>query len=113
MVSEPRAWWQKNKQRFVIAGVVITVSLIIIFVLAAYRFGWDWTGFSGFHQTTISTEVSISSQKKVTVTEGEQPAKNLWDFLGVLAIPVVVGLGVAWFTTKFNEQQSQTEHKIA
>ena len=38
-----------------------------------------------------------------TVATETQPTKTLWDWLGllgVLAIPVVVGFGAAWFTTQ-------------
>ena len=41
-------------------------------------FQWDWTGFN-------------------------RPSKTLWDWLqllGVLAVPIVVGFGAVWFTTR-------------
>ena len=42
------------------------------------------------------------------------PGKNcFWDWLAAFAFPVVVGLGVAWYKTKFNEQHSRTEYEIA
>ncbi len=76
--------------------VIVGIVLFVGFVIAAYWFTWDWTGFS---------------------------TKTLWDWLnllGVLAIPVVAGLGVAWYTTKqtqasevANEQQHKTELEIA
>src|SRR5579884_319264 len=53
------------------------------FVLAAYEQGWNWTGF---------------------VT------KTLWDWLqllGVLGIPVVVGIGAAWLSYRQNLTTSQ------
>jgi hypothetical protein len=53
-------------------AVVLLVT--VAFIFAGYWFGFSWTGFSN---------------------------KTLWDWLqllGVLAIPVVVALGAAWFT---------------
>ena len=78
--------------------ISITTALVLFIALIAmgYWFQWGWTGF---------------------------PTKTLWDWLnllGVLAIPVVAGLGVAWYTTKQTqaseaaaEQQRKTELEIA
>lgn len=75
--------------------ISITVVLVV-FIVAGYWFQWDWTGF---------------------------PAKNLWDWLnllGVLAIPVVVGFGAVWYTTRQTraseavaEQQRKIELEVA
>jgi uncharacterized protein YjbI with pentapeptide repeats len=72
-----RSWWQQIKKHPYATGVVLFLVLIL-FVFLAYRFGWDWTGF-------------------------DRPSKTLWDWLqllGVLAVPVVVGFGAVWFTTR-------------
>lgn len=56
-----------------IAGAVV---LFIGFVGMCYSFQWSWTGF---------------------------PTKSLWDWLnllGVIAIPIIAGFGVAWYTTQ-------------
>ena len=80
--------------------------MLILFVFLVYRFGWDWTGFnSGTSQITI-----ISTTKGNYAATILQPSKSLWDWLnllGVLAIPVVAGLGVAWFT---HVQQRRDQH---
>jgi uncharacterized protein YjbI with pentapeptide repeats len=86
MLSRRRSWWQKIPSSL-LAGIIVLVAAMIL-IWAAYRFQWDWTGFT-------------------------QPAKTLWDWLqllGVLAIPVAVVLGTAWFTTK-QGQVSDAEHK--
>jgi len=71
--------WQQIKQHPYATGVVVLLVLIA-FIFAAYRFGWSGTGFLN---------------------------KTLWDWLqllGVLAIPIVVGFGTAFFT----RQQAKT-----
>src|SRR2546423_14975969 len=112
MVSKPRIWWQKIKHHWVAIGVVVIVLLTVL-ALIIIGYSFNWTGFNGYNK--ISTvRIVNSSSGTVTRTEEFQPGKTLWDWLqllAALAIPAVVGLGVAWFTTKFNEQQSQTEHE--
>src|SRR6266480_1829109 len=72
-------WWQYIKLHQV-ASVLIAlfVTLAVLVILGGYKFNWDWTGFN-------------------------RPSKTLWDWLqllGVLAVPVVVGFGAVWFTTR-------------
>src|SRR6266516_3932578 len=100
MVSMFGSWWQKIKKHpSITMGMVVTILALIIFTLAVSKFGWDWTGFTGGE-----SKITVTSTTKGTTTATEmQPAKSLWDWLGLLAtlaIPVVVGLGAAWFTTK-------------
>lgn len=67
---------QHLKQLLTLVSIVAAYTGAIALIFAGYRFNWTWTGFIG---------------------------KTLWDWLqllGVLAIPVVVGLGTVWFTTK-------------
>lgn len=81
---------------FWVVGSIVLLVLFIVSFVGGYWLKWDWTGF---------------------------PAKTLWDWLnllGVLAIPIVAGFGVAWYTTKqtqaseaANEQQRKTELEIA
>src|SRR5579859_2646989 len=100
MASKFGTWWQKIKQHpFIVVGIVIALLAIIAFTMAVHLFGWDWTGFTG---GVSKTTVTSTPQGKTTATE-MQPARSLWDWLGLLAalaIPVVVGLGAAWFTMK-------------
>jgi len=65
----------------------ITILILFLIALAAtiliggYRLNWAWTGFTGEKETY----------------------RTLYDWLnllGVLAIPVVVGFGAVWFTTR-------------
>lgn len=72
--SSGRAWYHIHQHW--IACEVATLILIGIIVLIMTGYQLDWTGFKG---------------------------KTLWDWLnvlGVLAIPVVVGIGTAWISTQ-------------
>jgi len=93
----------------------------MVLIFAGYWF--DWTGFNGYNKVTIAHTISGTNAGTVTKSEEYQPGKALWDWLnllGVLAIPAVVGLGAAWFTTKqakvseeASKQQRETELQIA
>lgn len=100
---------QKIKQHpFITVGIVVVIVAIIAFILAIYYFGSDWTGFTGGKSNIIT----ITSSSKGTITATEmQPGKTLWDLLniiGILAIPVVVGLGGLWYTAR-QEKVSERE----
>src|SRR5260370_22330604 len=94
-----QTWWQKNKRLLMCIGIVIIV--VLVFALLIYIFGWDWTGFNGPKSkvtTTVMTPGTTTATPGTTVATEQQPAKTLWDWLGLLAalaIPVVVGFGVA------------------
>ncbi len=93
-----RSLWQKIKHHRYTTGVVVLL-MFILFIFLAYRFGWDWTGFnSGTSQITITS----TSKGNYTAT-ASQSSKSLWDWLqllAVLAIPIVVPLGAAWYTSR-------------
>jgi hypothetical protein len=81
---------------------------LIVLISLGYLFKWDWTGFnSGTSQITI-TSTSKGNYTAIIL----QPSKSLWDWLqllAVLAIPVVVGLGAAWYTVqqgKVNDRET-------
>jgi hypothetical protein len=80
MVGRLSYWWQKIKQHWVAIGIgAIILVVFIALIIIGYQF--DWTGFNGNNESD----------------------KTLWDWLnllGVLAIPVVVGFGAIWFTTR-------------
>ena len=103
-----QTWWQKNKRLLMYIGIVIIVVLAL-FALLVYIFGWGWTGFNGPESkvtTTMITPGSTTATPGTMVATEQQPAKTLWDWLGLLAalaIPVVVGFGVAWFTSQQGE----------
>jgi len=78
-------------------SAVIASLVLFLFIFPAYIFDWDWTGFNpGTSQIDITS--TPAGSYKATIF---QSGKTLWDWLGLLgtlAIPVVVGLGAAWFT---------------
>jgi hypothetical protein len=75
--SKLHSWWEKIQQHpFIVMIIFVMLFAPIAFTFAAYNHAWSWTGFL---------------------------TKTLWDWLnllGVLAIPVVVGLGAAWYTAQ-------------
>src|SRR6266480_3346386 len=93
-----RSLWQKIKHHRYTTGVVVLL-MFILFIFLAYKFGWDWTGFnSGTNQITITSTSKVNYTATVP-----QSSKSLWDWLqllAVLAIPVVVGIGAAWYTAQ-------------
>ena len=113
MVARLRFWWQKIRQHPMIAIVIMVTSLLglalIMVIILGYWLNWKWTGFN-----SEESKITITTTSKGTMTATEsQPAKNLWDWLqplGILAIPVVVGIGTVWFTTK-QGQVSEAENK--
>src|SRR6266513_1817045 len=79
MKAKFRSLWKKIKRPRLVVGVIlagILVIALIIAIIGGYLFNWTWAGVN---------------------------KKTLWDWLdllGLLAIPVVVGFGTAWFTTQ-------------
>src|SRR6266851_3599180 len=88
MASRLRSWRQNRSRLLLVVGAMVLLVGVVVLIIAGYIFKWDWTGFNEHRGPNILQY---------------QPAKTLWDWLqllGVLAIPVAVVLGVAWFTTK-------------
>jgi|SRR6266571_1329689 len=97
-----RSWWQKIK-RYRVTILVVAIVLVVVIALIIIGYWFDWTGFNGYNQVTITRTISGTNAGTVTRTEVYQPGKALWDWLqllGVLAIPVVVGFGAVWFTIR-------------
>jgi uncharacterized protein YjbI with pentapeptide repeats len=94
-------WWQRKGN--IIAFAITTLVLIAALVFAAHIYQWDLT-------TTTTTEVTQSPSKKVTTSE---TGKTLWDdwlqLLGIIAIPLVIGVGTLFFT----RQQAKTSEANA
>src|SRR6266446_4423652 len=87
MVAKLRSWLQTARKHLIVIVFIVLIGVFVLIFLG-YWFNWDWTGFNE----------RIGSQ-----AQQYQPAKTLWDWLqllGILAIPIVIGLGTAWFTTK-------------
>jgi uncharacterized protein YjbI with pentapeptide repeats len=100
MTAKLRSWWQYIRKHWIVAIIVVFVVLMAL-IFVGYWF--DWTGFNGYNKVTITHIISGTNAGTVTKTEEYQPGKALWDWLqllGVLTIPVVVGLGAAWYTAQ-------------
>jgi hypothetical protein len=61
------------------------------------RWGWGWTGFTDYIGPPIGDNQNYFR------------GKTLWDFLGLLIIPVVLAMGALWF----NRQEKEREQYIA
>src|SRR2546429_3111475 len=103
MIARLRLLRQKIKRHparaAVIVGAGVPAIALIVTLLGGYLFSWDWTGFTGGESKITIT----STSKGITTAKELQPGKALWDWLGLLAalaIPVVVGIGAAWFTAQ-------------
>ncbi len=91
------SWWQTIRKPLRIVGIIGACTLgvaLIVGIIGGYLFNWDWTGIK---------------------------TKTLWDWLNllaVLAIPVLVGIGAAWFTARQNhdreiaEEQRKTDYEL-
>jgi uncharacterized protein YjbI with pentapeptide repeats len=120
--EQHQKWWQQLKQHRVAIGVGAIV-LVVVIALIIIGYWFDWTGFNGYNKVLIAHTVSGTNAGTVTKTEEYQPGKGLWDWLqllGILAIPVVVGLGTVLFTTqqanesdKNREKRHKTDIQIA
>lgn len=92
---------RKRLRSLLVISIIIVLAVFIMLAIAGYWFQWSWTGLPEH----IGPKTPQSQQY--------QPAKTAWDWLqllGTLAIPVVVGFGVAWFTTK-QTKVSNAENK--
>jgi uncharacterized protein YjbI with pentapeptide repeats len=112
-----RSWWQQIKKHPVLTVLILLLAVVIVLIILSilgYIFNWGWTGLNATDFT--------STPQNITRTIVYQPGKTLWDWLGllgVLAIPVVVGFGAAWFSSvqqqrdkKLADQRAVLEHEL-
>src|SRR6266480_6593949 len=103
MGARLRLWWQYVRQhRSLSIGIIVA---LIIFILAVWVFGWDWTGFNGGYSQITTTSTSHGT---TTVTV-KPPGKTMWDWLQLLIVPVALAL----IALLFNRATTRTEQKIA
>lgn len=99
-----------TKQRRIVAAIIALAGILVIIAIILIGYEFRWTGFNGgYSKVTITTDLGKSPPKEVTKMEEFPSAKTLWDWLqllGVLAIPVAVGLGTLWFTKAQNENSN-------
>jgi uncharacterized protein YjbI with pentapeptide repeats len=113
MVSEPHLR-QKNRGIPILLGILVTVIVALIALdIAAYRYGWNWTGFIDF----ITPLVPVKSQY---LPQQYLRGKTLWDWLQLLIVPIILGIVGFWLSQvqKQSEQitakqRDKTDHDIA
>jgi hypothetical protein len=104
----------KIKQHpFITTGIIVALLALLVLIITVTLS--NGTGFNGSTVKSTVTETVLSPPRttKVTTTVQSQPGKTLWDLLqllAALAVPVIVGFGVAWFTTQ-QGKASERENK--
>src|SRR6266480_6520583 len=96
-----------RQYRLLTIGIIVA---LIVFILAVWMFGWDWTGFNGGYSQITTTSTSHGTTTAIV----EPPGKTLWDLLqllGVIAIPVVVGFGAVKYT-RIQQLRDQEHEKL-
>jgi hypothetical protein len=86
--KQPRLLW-KDSWRLLLICVFI---LVIAFIVVSYALDWWWTGFPSLE-----------------ATDDKSAPKTLWDWLGLLIIPAVLGFGAILF----NQQARKAELELA
>src|SRR5260370_33878544 len=117
MASRLRSLWQQMQQHRLLTLVIIVVLIgFIAFVMAVWRFGWDWTGFNGGYSQMTTT----STGHGTTTATVKPPGKTLWDLLQLLIVPIVLAIVAFLFnlaTTrnaqKTTQWRDQTDRAIA
>jgi uncharacterized protein YjbI with pentapeptide repeats len=93
-----RRWWIIG-----IAGFVVLVGLIIALIgvpLWETAHPPDWTGFGPDEDYPSSTHVGLVL-----------PAKNLWDWMQLIIVPVSAALLVAWFNWR-DKLRDERQHEL-
>jgi uncharacterized protein YjbI with pentapeptide repeats len=108
MEARFHSWRQQIKRHQVAIGVVIIV-LVVVIALIIIGYWFDWTGFNGYNQETITRTISGINAGTVTRTEVYQPGKALWDWLQLLIIPFALAI-IAIF---FNRAERKNAQRLA
>ena len=77
---------EENQQRIWLAqlkiALVVVAALLIVLFIGTYAYNWQWTGFHAHG--------------------------NLWDWLGMLLVPVVVAVLPIWYTSRQSSSTGAT-----
>jgi uncharacterized protein YjbI with pentapeptide repeats len=92
-----------SRRRIVGIGVAVVAGLVALIVLILVGYPLNWTGFT----------YSVPQP-------GEERARALWDWLGLLIVPVALGLAALWFNWQarnreldLQDQRDETESRMA
>jgi Pentapeptide repeats (8 copies) len=98
-------WGQRYKKIILIIAILLFCLIIIAFVICAYVFQLQWTGFSASQGPDV---------------QQYQPTKTLWDWLQLLFVPIAIALAAYWLNNanslteqRESDRRDQTERAIA
>src|ERR687898_477166 len=82
MSQLPHHRWRPNdiRQLLLVVGIVLALALVLM-VICGYLFRWKWTG---------------------VMADTGYPWRTLWDWLGLLIVPVVLAIGGYLFNSSQN-----------
>jgi uncharacterized protein YjbI with pentapeptide repeats len=80
-------------------GILIGILLLLTLILIRIGYRYEWTGFG---ETT---------RPKSETQEEVQPRKTLWDWLGLLIVPLVLAVGGFVFTIQQDARQAMIENQ--
>lgn len=88
----------------IIAGVLVTMLIVVI--VLGYWFNWPWVGVNdGNSKITMTIPIKGGGTK----TDELQSAKTLWDWMGLLFIPVVLAVGGYIFNLTVSRNAQEIE----
>jgi Pentapeptide repeats (8 copies) len=104
MASKFGTWRQKIQQHlFIVIGIIVPLIMFLTFALAVHWWGWDWTGLGPYF---------APPQTKLT----DLPrGRTLWDWLGLLIVPIILGIGGFWLNAldKNRDKRAAEQHDKA
>jgi hypothetical protein len=92
--EEQSRWRPTRKQLLWAGGIVIALAALVVLVRLGYDHAW-----TGFGQSEVNQAV--------------QPAKTLWDWLGLLIVPVVLAVGGYLFNSSQNRATQRAAERQA
>lgn len=73
------------------------IVMLVITIVLGYWFNWGWVGVGNYFGPNNSTNREF------------ERSKTVWDWLEVIVVPVVLGVGIWWL----NDQQAKVNRDIA
>jgi uncharacterized protein YjbI with pentapeptide repeats len=103
---------QKPMQYWILPALVLTSVVAIIGLLIVFPPKWEWLGIGKSNEISQVTIEALdpNGKKTVTTTKYEQ-AKTLWDWLGVLGVPLSLAL-LAWWLQHLQEAIADKQEKL-
>jgi hypothetical protein len=81
-------------------GILIGILVLPTLILIRIGYRYEWTGFG-------------EATRPKSETQEVQPRKTLWDWLGLLIVPLVLAVGGFVFTIQQDARQQQIENQRA